>query len=679
LSRSSDLIGNTDSKTFTFSAWVYPIWERIYVYRSYKTANTYFMIEADWSFSLNIGQWNWNVWTVTAITKDSSIRLPLNSWNHILVSIDLSNISKRKVYINNNFINISNEKWVVYNNESGGFLADRIMINAANLNWDQVWKGILSNIYLDYTYRDLSQESERRKFITAEWKPAQNQESMNPIIYLPLSSAETAGTNLGTWWDFTVNGTLDTATVGANDWSSSASKFDWSNDYLLKQISSPDSTIFTMSLNYRIDTVDGTFRALLWGTSWSAVTFMTLPDGNAYLDIFSNTPTGSITRTSDGSANFLMEKWINHHLAISLDSTNINTRKLFHNWIDVTNRITWEYFNTNLTTKWTNMFQYIGEQDGSSRYHNWLIWELRLDQTYYDLSTNNPFWESETNKPKPVRQVIAETGNTPLIAMPISADNPGKNYWTWWDFTLNWWGLTWARWGSEYWARSATVSWTSDSDYITWNLSNATNTKTISLVYPFQYYEWWAWWEWQDEHRSKLLIEPSQFDLEFEKETWWNIFRQIYKFNNNLVVWNWYILMCSFDLSNTSKRYCKIINQTWTDNYAIYTNELIWLNKITNAKTLNTNGNATRKQSMWPFYFSTDYIDFSQESNRNKFIDQLGYPKNLSKAIDSGEIPTPLIYMPFDDPNNLGKNLWTWWDFTVNWNVTQWSDVDPGN
>jgi hypothetical protein len=58
----------------------------------------------------------------------------LNSWNHILVSIDLSNISKRKVYINNNFINISNEKWVVYNNESGGFLADRIMINAANLN-----------------------------------------------------------------------------------------------------------------------------------------------------------------------------------------------------------------------------------------------------------------------------------------------------------------------------------------------------------------------------------------------------------------------------------------------------------------------------------------------------------------------------------------------------------------
>lgn len=76
-------------------------------------------------------------------------------------------------------------------------------------------------------------------------------------------------------------------------------------------------------------------------------------------------------------------------------------------------------------------------------------------------------------------------------------------------------------------------------------------------------------------------------------------------------------------------------------------------------------------------YFTDQYIDFSQEENRNKFVDQLGYPRDLKKAIDSGEIPEPLIYLPFDDPNNLWKNLGTGWDFTVNWTVTQGADVNP--
>ena len=69
-------------------------------------------------------------------------------------------------------------------------------------------------------------------------------------------------------------------------------------------------------------------------------------------------------------------------------------------------------------------------------------------------------------------------------------------------------------------------------------------------------------------------------------------------------------------------------------------------------------------------YFTTDYIDFSQESNRNLFVNQLGYPRDLSKEIEAGNIPKPLIYLPFDDTSNLGKNLGTGGDFTVIGNVT---------
>lgn len=73
-------------------------------------------------------------------------------------------------------------------------------------------------------------------------------------------------------------------------------------------------------------------------------------------------------------------------------------------------------------------------------------------------------------------------------------------------------------------------------------------------------------------------------------------------------------------------------------------------------------------------YYTTDYIDFSQEVNRNLFVNQLGYPRDVSKEIEAGTIPKPLIYLPFDDPTNLGKNLGTGGDFTVNGTVTPGAD-----
>jgi len=74
-------------------------------------------------------------------------------------------------------------------------------------------------------------------------------------------------------------------------------------------------------------------------------------------------------------------------------------------------------------------------------------------------------------------------------------------------------------------------------------------------------------------------------------------------------------------------------------------------------------------------YFTTDYIDFSQEVNRLKFVDGFGMPKDLKAQIDAGVIPTPLIYLPFDDTSNLGKNLGTGGNFSVVGSVVPSSDV----
>ena len=76
-------------------------------------------------------------------------------------------------------------------------------------------------------------------------------------------------------------------------------------------------------------------------------------------------------------------------------------------------------------------------------------------------------------------------------------------------------------------------------------------------------------------------------------------------------------------------------------------------------------------------YLSRGYVDISQESNRNKFVDQLGYPKDLTPLIDAGDIPSPVVYMKLEDTAALGTNSGTGGDFTVSGSLVAGPDVDP--
>ncbi len=127
--------------------------------------------------------------------------------------------------------------------------------------------GRLSNFYLDYDYRDLSQETNRRLFITADGKPADNQESLSPIIYLPLKDATTAGQNLGTGGNFTVNGTLSTSERGPNQYNASAASLNGPSDYLETSFLSPatDNQEITVSFWYKQSSEN-----LLYLSGWRA-------------------------------------------------------------------------------------------------------------------------------------------------------------------------------------------------------------------------------------------------------------------------------------------------------------------------------------------------------------------------------------------------------------------------
>ena len=170
LSRSTDLVGNVDSKTFTFSAWVYtnPVANK----KIYDVDNGYFQVYVslvNGIYSLRVTGYSSSL--VLALRIDN-IPLPANTYFHIVMSIDLVNIANRKVFVND--IDVSSSiTYTTFANVAIGFAKENHRIAASSyLGAADLLKGRLSNIFLDYTYRDLSIEANRRLFITADGKPA---------------------------------------------------------------------------------------------------------------------------------------------------------------------------------------------------------------------------------------------------------------------------------------------------------------------------------------------------------------------------------------------------------------------------------------------------------------------------------------------------------------------------
>ena len=209
LSKSSDLTGAADGKTFTFSAWVY-ITGTGSDYRIYHSNDT----GSGWPrFAVFVNCSSTSSATVTFVsyptdgTKRLDVRSPVgafvrNGWNHILASFDMASQANSKMYINDvsvaltvdTFVDIAlsfsnNEHYVGAESSSAGKLAGRI-----------------SNVYLDYTYRNLTVEANRRLFRTSTGQPATGQASLSPILYMPFDGTTAIGVNSGTGGNFTVNG-----------------------------------------------------------------------------------------------------------------------------------------------------------------------------------------------------------------------------------------------------------------------------------------------------------------------------------------------------------------------------------------------------------------------------------------------------------------------------------------
>ena len=268
-------------------------------------------------------------------------------------------------------------------------------------------------------------------------------------------------------------------------------------------------------------------------------------------------------------------------------------------------------------------------------------------------------------RPRPVREVMELLGSNPLICMPIDASNPEKNYGTGGDFTLNGGGLQGSRGMSEYITRSA-------------RFLNGGNNLSLSLVSP------------PIDNKCTMVfatkpLSGSPYSLNIGN----NLIRVYYgtsfgilvDFGSALatgymepkpVIGEFCVLLLSYNGdTQTLNAYINGVQATVSPTTTSDNVDMTGLQAVLGGVA----GNDTDSYSCIS-YFTTDYIDFSQEENRNLFVNQLGYPRDLKPLIEEGTIPEPLIYLPFDEPDNLGKNLGTGGDFTINGVITQGEDFN---
>lgn len=249
----------------------------------------------------------------------------------------------------------------------------------------------------------------------------------NVILSLPMKDASTAHINETGINHFTQNGILATADVGANEWQCRASKFDGVDDYLSRSSAiATDGKQLTMSAIIK----QGSAQYKPISFSNSTVT----NQYHLYINCFDTVVEIAIVNNYTTIFNLrFYTYWLEkqNHFCFSVDLSDVNKRKAFLNGADISSWNT--YVNSNIPFSLINTLN-IGKY--VSQFFNGSIGELYFDTNYIDLATNNPFWSAIDNKPVPVRKAMQDTGAMPLIAMPIDASNPGKNYGISGDFTL---------------------------------------------------------------------------------------------------------------------------------------------------------------------------------------------------------------------------------------------------
>jgi len=645
LSRASDLTGNADGKTFTFSCW---LWrgeigsnQRIY----YSLDSQYGLyIQPDTSNNLIIYGYN----AANTQILNATVTVPFQvgfTFMSILISIDMANTANRSVYINDVAATVT---WTTYTNAAINFTCPTHKVG-------QGLKGRLSNVYLDYTYRDLSITANRRLFITADLKPADGQASLNPVIYLPLNGPTAPGANAGTGGNFTLTGTVARSGRGPNQYNAPYSDLDGTADYLSRTSISgiADSKQFAISFCANFDTFSTAFVFVCSATSYFRVYFA------------SNTIT--VNALNAGGSTILSASYNigsatnrNYCIQISCDMADTAKRHMIVNGQAVA--ATWSTY-TNDTIDFTHTTYQVGRYS-TNQYFNGRLGALWFNTSYIDLSVADNLAKFVTGTgvdAKPVDLGATgelPTGTSPLIYLPMYGNNAGKNCGTGGDFTVNSGPYTGARGPNEFWSGSGLFNNPTQAEGSSLTLNNSPDVTGITKTTFACCFK-----------RRDVDVTDNSFIFNTTTSTNNNFHFSVYFTDTEVlrVGWNghtvatstaitdtnWHTLLVSVDSTATVARvYLDGVSLTATITLdRAYTQAFTYVGRGTGVSaTQSFDGN------IGFVYQAHEYIDISQEANRLKFFDAFGYPVNLAQQVEAAAIPAPYVYLLFGDPSNLGAN-----------------------
>lgn len=678
LIRSTDLTGNTDGKTFTFSAWV---WSDVsglsYIYTTDNTSDSRVQT---WISTTQVGLYMKNPSGVVVLNASATVpnnNPPKNTWIHVLWSIDLTSTSNRSCYIND--VLQSTVSWDAYSNDLIDFTQTNHNIAGGPVLGGYT-KARLSNVYLDKTYRDMSVTANRRLFVTADLKPAAGQAALNPILYLPMSDPTQPGLNQGTGGNFTLTGVVARSGRGPNQYNAPYSTFDGTADYV-RRTTAPtgiaDGKTFTLHCAVLPDVLSSPAHYLISFSSSSDTKFRFYLQSNGAAIINGYTSAGTNVLTIEfPSATFVAGR--NYVIDVSVDLTDTAKRRVYVNGTSVS--VTWStYTNSDINFAITTTPRYnVGADSTNAASYNGKIGALWFNTSYIDLSVPANLAKFVTGTgidAKPVDIGASgelPTGTSPLIYLPMYGNNAGKNYGTGGVFSAISGPYTGARGPNEFWgnkARGDNPDGSNNQGLIrTTQLAGIADSKTFSCSFWVQFNS--SSGGLREDNIAGFWIANSNATWRIFRDTSDNLrivagSRLSATVSGAITTSPAFVQIC-VDLADTAKRFVYINGVAQTVTWSTYVNNLIDFTVATQTLMCRyTTGAAGGMDgSLGEFYFTTDYIDFSQEANRLKFRDAFGNPVDLSAQITAQAIPTPLIYMRMP-PTSFGTNSGTGGDFAL--------------
>ena len=669
LSRSSDLIGNADGKTFTFSAWVWAgATSGSAIYSSNR--NDIVVDVAGTACGLSIffrSTAGTNICVVQQAAAGAGA-IPRNTYFHLLLSVDLTSTVNRHIYIND--VSLTSATWSIYLNQDIDFttpnheIAGRVSLTKLGAR--------LAHVFLDYTYRDLSIEANRRLFITADRKPAANQSALNPILYLPLNDPTQPGKNLGTGGDFTLNGVVARSGRGPSQFNAPYSDLNGTSQYLSRTTALSGAVAgkaFTLGFCFNYDTAQGTTFCIGTSDPFDRVLIRLNSSGGLNASAYNSTGSG-VLGCSLPIGTFVLGR--NYVVVMTIDLSDVAKRSIYVNGVAAS--VTYTTY-TNDTIDFNSNRVYVSKSSFGTYYVNGRLGNVFFDTKYIDLSQPANLAKFVTGtgidaKPADLGANGEKPfGTPPLIYLPMYGNNAGKNYGTGGDFTVNSGPFAGARGPNEFLGNKADFDGSTGYLSRTSALTGVSDGKTFSA----------SFWVRVDALGSQdrvlfNITTGASLRLQFGFDSSSRLFISARNAANSTILTavttalsanTDYFVHIFVDLANSANRGVFINGVSATVTWSTYSNQDIPLSQtvISLGAAYDSVPSDYLDGKLSEFYFTTDYIDFSQEANRLKFRDAFGNPVDLRPQIQAGTLPNPAIYMRFD-PANFGKNEGYGGDFT---------------